>query len=235
MANSLLSRLYLHPCSRRGMRALMSSADFNVCLAAESLTRRGFPLMSIKISERRDELAVLEDHQLVALVRTREGNFQDAAVVLTKRLNGFLTSMICSVSRFQSDDLADVIQQTWIRAFSPGAEQFSTAPEFRSWLKTVAKSRSLDMLRRRSHRSIPEDADIVLPVATENPTSVALEKCLQELETGRPEFAVVIRGICGGRSGVDLSTELGISQNTVYSRFDRSRKLLKECMERRLA
>ena len=140
MANSLLSRLYLHPCSRRGMRALMSSADFNVCLAAESLTRRGLSLMSIQISERRDELAVLEDHQLVALVRTRDGNFQDAAVVLTKRLNGFLTSMICSVSHFQADDLADVIQQTWIRAFSPGTEQFSTAPEFRSWLKTVAST-----------------------------------------------------------------------------------------------
>ncbi|MFN8707284.1 MAG: hypothetical protein ACK50J_11435, partial [Planctomyces sp.] len=68
-----------------------------------------------------------------------------------------------------------------------------------------------------------------------NQSSVALEKLLQELEAGRPEFAVVIRGICGGRSGVDLSTELGISQNTVYSRYDRSRKLLKECMERRLA
>lgn len=181
------------------------------------------------------QITHLEDHELLTLVRSRHQNCDEAAEILTERLGGFVVSIIHALARLQPDDLSDVIQQVWIRAFSGGDESFTSAPEFRAWLKSVARTKTLDLLRRRSHTSIPENHDPAEKTHRENPQVIALQLCIKELEAVKPEFASVVRGICSGKSGLQLSAELGISQNTVYSRFDRSKLLLKECVERRLA
>ncbi len=179
--------------------------------------------------------SIREDHELIAVIRNREVGFEEAASVLTERLGGFLVAIISSVGRLQTDDLMEVTQQTWIRAFTPGLEEFNTAAEFRSWLKQVARSRALDLLRKRPHVSIPDTHDASARVVPTNPYVLALELCLKELDSAKPEFAVVVRGVCAGKPGQQLGDELGISTNTVYSRFDRSKQMLKECIERRLA
>lgn len=176
-----------------------------------------------------------EDHDLLLIVRNREFGYESAAAVLTERLGGFLVAIICTTGRLQQDDLQDVVQQTWVRAFSPGPEVFPSAAEFRSWLKQVARSRALDFLRKRRVGSLPETFETAEQESHENPRVQALELCMRELESVKPEFAAVVRGVCAGKPGQQLSQELGISVNTVYSRFDRSKLLLKDCIERRLA
>lgn len=202
---------------------------------ARSSQLRGATLMRTEILTESSEVSVLEDHELLGVVRSRNQHCDAAAEILTERLGGFLISIICTVSRLQPDDLADVVQQVWIRAFSPGDESFQTAAEFRAWLKSVARTRTIDSLRRRPHTSIPENLDPDAATHRENPEVLALGVCVEELEAAKPDFACVVRGICAGKSGQQLSVELGISQNTVYSRFDRSKTLLRECVERRLA
>lgn len=164
--------------------------------------------------------------------------FQEAAEILASRLSGFLVAMACRVAPLQPDDISDVLQETWQRAFQCSADSFQTAPEFRAWLKKVVHSRVLDLMRRPRAQAIAEDFD---PAATdltaqpETPTADALKLCLEELDKSRPDFAAVVRGILAGKSGQQLGHELDISPNTVYTRFDRSKTMLKECVERRLA
>lgn len=180
------------------------------------------------------ELSTLDDHQLVLLIRQRDGEWQDAAAVLSGRLSAFVAAIITSAVRVQSDDLADVMQQVWIQAFRGGSEGFASAAEFRGWLKSVARSRAIDLVRRRKPMEIPDEVDVAERTRTEDPRCDALQVCLEELSRAKPEFATVVRGITAGKSGQELSQELGIPANTVYSRFDRSKIALKECVERRL-
>ncbi|MCA9048702.1 MAG: RNA polymerase sigma factor [Planctomycetaceae bacterium] len=180
------------------------------------------------------ELTLLEDHELLHQVRRREPGFQDAVAVLMERLGGMVVSFIGGCASLQPDDLDDVVQQVWIRVFRPdGSETFASAAEFRGWLKSVARSRTVDFLRRRRHSSLPEDIDPSEPVYREDPRLESLQLCMEELESSKPQFAAVVRAVTAGRDGREISYELGISRGTVYTRFDRAKAELKECMERR--
>ncbi|MFM7056456.1 MAG: RNA polymerase sigma factor [Planctomycetota bacterium] len=183
-------------------------------------------------------LSILDDHELLNIVTGRLSGFQEAAELLSSRLSGFLVAMACRIAPLQPDDLSDVLQETWQRAFQCTSDSFQTAPEFRAWLKKVVHSRVLDMVRRPRAQAIPEhhepEAEELVAHA-DNPSADALKLCLEELDRARPDFASVVRGILAGKSGQQLGQELQISPGTVYSRFDRSKTLLKECVERRLA
>ena len=185
-----------------------------------------------------DTLSLLEDHELLHIVSTRLPGFQEAAEILAARLSGFLVAMACRVAPLTPDDISDVLQETWQRAFQSSAGTFQTAPEFRAWLKQVVRSRVIDLVRRPRAQAIAEHFDTDdsdLSTAYENPSADALKLCLEELEKSRPDFAAVVRGILAGKSGQQLGYELDISASTVYTRYDRSKALLKECIERRLA
>ena len=234
--NSALKRLEILPHCRLSCLCALLVLPSIVCWgSADADQFWDGPLMTTEFLTDSFEISHLEDHELLNIVRSRNQSYQEAAEVLTERLGGFLVSVICAIARTQPDDLADLTQQVWIRAFSAGDETFDTAAEFRAWLKSVARTRAIDLLRRRPHTSIPDEYDSGSKRHRENPQVVALKLCMKELETAKPEFAIVVCGICGGKSGQQLSAELGISPNTVYSRFDRSKMMLKECVERRLA
>ena len=191
--------------------------------------------MSVSSVPTTANLTLLEDHQLLSLCRGRDERCTEAASLLVSRLNGFLVAMASGVSPLQSDDLADVLQETWSRAFQSSESVFKSAPEFRAWLKVVIRSRVLDLLRRPKAEPISDHVEVGKLPPVCNPTAEALALCLAELDHARPDFAGVVRGILEGKSGNELSDEMQISPNTVYSRFDRSKQMLKECIERRLA
>ena len=180
------------------------------------------------------QILLMEDHELHQLAISADPCGQDAVAVLVERLGGFVVSFVCSCCTLQHDDLQDVVQQVWIRIFRrDSSEEFQTAAEFRGWVKTVARSRAIDFVRRRRHSELPENFEPEQISTTEDARVEFLQKCLDELRASKPQFAEVVVAVTAGKSGDLISSELGISRNTVYTRFDRAKTELKACVERR--
>ncbi|MEZ6126614.1 MAG: RNA polymerase sigma factor [Planctomycetaceae bacterium] len=185
------------------------------------------------------DVSLQEEHFLIRLIRAQDPGYQEAASTLIDRLGPFVMAIIRSTAALQDSDLHEVYQQVWLTAFRKNAsETFRTAAEFRAWLKQVAVTRCIDEVRKHQRRratALPTDGDVAEPgPRSEDPRVEALELCLRKLQEVKPEFAVVVRLITSGRSGDDIAAEHGISPNTVYSRFNRAKEMLRECIERGL-
>lgn len=187
------------------------------------------------------DVNVQEDHDLIRIVRNRSGDHQDAASTLLNRLGAFVVAMISRHSALQPADVDEVAQAVWQKAFDTcGKEDFESAAEFRAWLKQVAKTKAIDEFRRQQRRSRRHSvlADQQGAQSNDQPTEIepdenisALRTCLELLQKQKPAFANVVQKIMLGKSGEEISSELGLPTNTVYTRFSRGKKLLRECVE----
>jgi RNA polymerase sigma factor (sigma-70 family) len=185
------------------------------------------------------DILLQDEHLLIRIVRGRGSGFEEAASELVDRLGGYVVSMVLTTGNLQNDDLDEVVQRVWLRAFKQNAdEHFETAEEFRGWLKKVAISRTIDELRRNTRKRDRETSvvgDFSEGIQLEDPRSEALGSCMDKLTESRPEYAAVVRAVTSGVTGEEIAGSLRIKQNTVYSRFNRAKEALKDCIERSLA
>lgn len=184
------------------------------------------------------EISLQEEHLLIRIVRSRESGHEEAASTLFDRLSGYVLAMIQTTGNLQNDDLNEVAQKVWLRVFKRDAdEHFESAAEFRGWLKKVAVSRAIDELRRTARtrkREIAVQGDFSEVMNQEDPRADALGRCMEKLEESSADYAAVVKSMCAGIPGEQIARSLNIKQNTVYSRFNRGKEVLKDCIDRSL-
>jgi RNA polymerase sigma-70 factor (ECF subfamily) len=138
------------------------------------------------------------------------------------------------------EDARDVLQETSVALFRKFAE-YDPAKPFLAWAYRFAYLEVLKQ-RERNHRRLRHlSRDLVERLARERERheSVlmerlqALDQCLEQLT---PSDQRLIRQRYQGNAGTEeLARDLGASRRTLFRELDRIRRLLCECINRRLA
>ena len=133
-------------------------------------------------------------------------------------------------------DTDDVIQEALIRACRR-IDSFRGDAELRSWVYRIAMNCAVDLLRERKRRA---EANGKYAAAPPEPKDGAAEKQLVELEHAISELPELYRdaivwGCLSDLSGSEAAERLGCSENTLYQRVFKAKKMLKKAMSAEVA
>ena len=128
-------------------------------------------------------------------------------------------------------DTDDVIQEALLRAYRR-ADSFRGDSELRSWVYRIALNCAVDFVRDRKRR---EETGRRYAVESAGPQSGTPERQLAELEHAVSELPelyrdAVVWGCLSGLSGSEAAARLGCSENTLYQRVFKAKKMLKKAM-----
>ena len=167
-----------------------------------------------------------------SLLRRHADGDPDAFGVLFKRHSGRLWAVALRVT-CDPDDAADALQEAMISAFRRAAD-FRGDSAVTTWLHRIVVNASLDLLRRRSARSVgwsgdPDELPVpdprqVLDSVSGTDTRLDVDTALRTLPP--PQRAALVLVDMLGYSVADASAILGISEGTVKSRCARGRTKL---------
>jgi RNA polymerase sigma-70 factor (ECF subfamily) len=154
-------------------------------------------------------------------------NFEDVYRALAPKLLAFLRSRCFGVV-----DADDVAQETWNKAFRSW-DRFD-GQNTKAWLYTIARNCLTDTVRRTARQPTTSLEIDVAETHYEISDEVAAVRLCVETVDG--DFARVLRArIIEDRSVSDIAMELNIAEATVYTRVNRARKQVAECVKGKLA
>lgn len=137
-------------------------------------------------------------------------------------------------------DAEEVLQETNLVIWSK-YHQFDLSTNFFAWAAQIATYEILKFRQRQQREKLrfsPEFVELIGQEALERSEEMerrrlALEQCLQKLRPG--DRVLIRRRYQPGERGKELAAELGRPPNSVYQSLGRIRRLLLECINRRLA
>ena len=133
-------------------------------------------------------------------------------------------------------DTDDVIQEALLRACRR-ADSFRGDADLRSWVYRIAVNCAFDLLRERKRRA---EAGERFAAEAAAPKDEAGESRLAELEAAvaaLPELyrEAVVWGCLSDLAGSEAAARLGCSENTLYQRIFKAKRMLKKTMTREVA
>ena len=177
------------------------------------------------------DLASAEPSDASLLRRYADGD-PDAFGALFKRHSARLWAVALRIT-CDPDDAADALQDAMISAFRRAGD-FRGESAVTTWLHRIVVNASLDLLRRRSARSVgwsgdPDDLPVPEPRQRTDSTAgtesrLDVDAALQTLPP--PQRAALVLVDMLGYSVADASAILGVSEGTVKSRCARGRTKL---------
>lgn len=128
-------------------------------------------------------------------------------------------------------DAGDIAQESWLRAYRAW-HRFEEGNR-KAWLLQIARNCLTDEIRRRARTSTQSlESDVTAPApesVEETEDMLAMRECLKLADS---EFATVLRArIYEGRAVEDIARDLGIATATVYTRVNRAKKQIADCVE----
>lgn len=129
-------------------------------------------------------------------------------------------------------DADELGQEVWLRVWR-ARHQFQQG-NFRAWLFQIARHRLTDEYRKHSGKTphqLAEEFDVMASLDEDHDSLNALRECLQSVGG---EFVEVLRCRLQGCSDQVIAERMNISIGTVYTRADRGKKALRECIEAKL-
>ena len=167
-----------------------------------------------------------------SLLRQHADGDPDAFGALFKRHSARLWAVALRIT-CDPDDAADALQDAMISAFRRAGD-FRGESAVTTWLHRIVVNASLDLLRRRSARSVgwsgdPDDLPVPEPRQRTDSTAgtesrLDVDAALQTLPP--PQRAALVLVDMLGYSVADASAILGVSEGTVKSRCARGRTKL---------
>ena len=164
-------------------------------------------------------------------------------------LYGPLVQKWCRLAGLQDDDTADVFQETF-QAVARNLDNFrptKSVASFRSWLKTIVRTKTIDLLRRRQRpgqaaggtEAQMRMAEVVDPLDDDNEAESQADEALivqRAMELIRPEFSErnwkgFLEVAINGRAATDVAESLGVAAQTVRQANYRIRRRLKLVLE----
>ena len=118
---------------------------------------------------------------------------------------------------------------------------FDPATDFKKWVSVIARHKVMRFrtLKHRNSRLLSDDAlQLIADEAVEQSAvfeerRMALHDCLEKLS--RSDRALVAACYSDSdRTFRNVAEQLGISSNTVYKALQRARRLLRECVDRKV-
>ena len=123
-------------------------------------------------------------------------------------------------------------QDVWLRVWH-ARQQFQDG-NFRAWLFQIARHRLTDEYRRHGGRrasQLAEEFDVAAATEHDDGSLHALRDCLQAVGG---DFVAVLRQRLEGVPDQSIAEQMQISVSTVYTRADRGKKALRDCIESKL-
>jgi RNA polymerase sigma-70 factor, ECF subfamily len=149
-----------------------------------------------------------------------------------------------SFARLDADEVEDVIQETFVRAFRALKGLQQTAA-FERWLLAIARNRalSLDARKEQSRRSAEQLAMEVQTQAPSLPPALALEResavvreLVEEMSDGPEKETVRLFYVEGTLSAREIAERMGVGKSAITMRLERFRaKVKRELLRRVLA
>lgn len=161
---------------------------------------------------------------------------RDIHRVIFEQTAGRITA-VCSRYVSDREDLKDVVQETYIKAFA-SYDRFRDRGKgsLEAWLSRIAVNVAIDYLRRRGRlgfvESVPDLPD--LPDDPPDVDSLSQEdimEAIQALPDGyRTVFSLVV---FEKKSHREIATMLGISEGTSASQFHRAKAILAQALRQK--
>jgi RNA polymerase sigma-70 factor (ECF subfamily) len=140
-------------------------------------------------------------------------------------------------AQLDADDVDDVVQESFVRAFRAIAKLNEPA-RFGAWLLTIARNRALSRLaRRRAGDQLAEDlgreAEATGGDASELPDPDAgaelevVRRVIAELPEGPEKETVQLFYVEGNLSAREIATRLGVGKSAITMRLERFRAKVK--------
>jgi RNA polymerase sigma-70 factor (ECF subfamily) len=163
------------------------------------------------------------------LLRRHVGGDPDAFGLLFRRHSGRLWAVALRIV-CDPDDAADALQEAMISAFRRAGD-FRGESAVTTWLHRIVVNASLDLLRRRSARSVswsgdPDDLPVPEPRQGVSSAESRLDVDAAMRILPPPQRAALVLVDMLGYSVADASAILGVSEGTVKSRCARGRTKL---------
>jgi len=175
----------------------------------------------------------IEDLEDRILVRDfLESRGEERFRVLYRRHSPILGRTIYRILRGDSDDTAEVLQITWIRAVER-LDQFEWRSSLRSWLTGIALNCSREHLRQRKRTSsdpIELHEPVEPPRVLRRLDRVDLEKAIDSLPNGYRQ--VLVLHDIEGYTHQEIGGLLGIEAGTSKSQLSRARKAMRVWLHR---
>jgi RNA polymerase sigma-70 factor, ECF subfamily len=141
------------------------------------------------------------------------------------------------------EEAEDLVQETYAKALK-GFASFQPGTNFRAWMFRILRNAFLTSRSGlKAAATVPLDAkeeDPALPVTTETPESILLERASQEMvQEALGQLPVIFREallLCEVEemSYQEIADALSIPIGTVMSRLARARRMLRQAVEKKL-
>lgn len=136
-------------------------------------------------------------------------------------------------------DAEEVLQETNVVILSKW-NHFEAGTNFLAWCRAIARL-EVFRFRRSRHRKLKYLDDDVIELLMEQSEEAsidlelrrdALSECIQKLKA--PDQELIRKRYAAGSSGDDVAHQLGRPANSVYQSLGRIRRVLMECIRRRM-
>lgn len=142
-----------------------------------------------------------------------------------------------SFAEFDVDDVEDVVQETFVRAFQ-GLRRLQDPERLGPWLLTIARNRALTRLARHRARhevvvDLKREAEAMGQEAAEMPDPEAglevqlVRRIIADLPEGAEKETVNLFYVEGNLSAREIADRLGIGKSAVTMRLERFRAKVK--------
>jgi RNA polymerase sigma-70 factor (ECF subfamily) len=180
---------------------------------------------------------VTDSHEDAALVAAALRGERGAHRALYDRHRPLAWRVARGFGDFDGDDVEDVVQESFVRAFRSLAK-LKEPGRFGPWLLTIARNRSLSRLaRRRAGSELAEEVQRELEVAatevraTPDPDAGAelelVRRLVSELPEGPEKETVHLFYVEGSLSAREIAERLGVGKSAITMRLERFRARVK--------
>jgi RNA polymerase sigma-70 factor (ECF subfamily) len=161
---------------------------------------------------------------------------------LYRRTRPLVARLTSSFAPLDPDEVEDVIQETYVRAFK-ALPRLKEPAAFEAWLLSIARNRARTRLERKgqTRRMDDENPDpqpetvSVVPEALQLERDIAVvRQLIEELPEGEEKKTVHLFYVEGELSAREIAEKLGVGKSAVTMRLERFRARIKQELLRRV-
>jgi RNA polymerase sigma-70 factor (ECF subfamily) len=161
---------------------------------------------------------------------------------LYRRTRPLVARLTASFAPLDADEVEDVIQETYVRAFK-ALPRLKEPAAFEAWLLSIARNRARTRLERKgqTRRMDEEISDPQPETVSVVPEALQLERdmavvrqLIDELPEGEEKKTVYLFYVEGELSAREIAEKLGVGKSAVTMRLERFRARIKQELLRRV-
>ncbi len=182
------------------------------------------------------------EEDLARCIRRAAGGDESAYRDLYARSRGTVVRLLAGFAQLDPDEVEDVIQETFVRAFR-ALGRLERPAAFEAWLLSIARNRAMTALARKSvatrakgdlaHELELETAPLPPFIRREREAEL-VRQFISELPEGPEKETVRLFYLEGTLSAREIAEKLGVGKSAITMRLERFRGRIKRELLRRV-